>query len=156
MKSSISGNSLIGSRCSDSLVWKLHYGLKTISSNSVDPYDGNYQILDKTTGGSEMVSLPRRLVGSGNGNINISVTGTNSIVTYLLEFASTGDKWFLRNKVNSSIIATSNTSSTGPWNLSSSSATIMIDQGNIPFSFGALFIFNIWNFPSVSNTLIAN
>ncbi len=154
----ISGNIQEGSKCSNDYNWNLEYGLKSSSTiTPSDPYDGNSQLLEQTVGGIQ-VSTPRRLAGNGNGSISFSSLQSSTILTYLLEFSSTSNQWNLYGKLGSTtnLIATSNTTPSGPWTISYSSVNINISNGSITFSPGALFLFNIWNLPATLNSMTAN
>ncbi|MCB0517235.1 MAG: hypothetical protein KDD49_14315, partial [Bacteroidetes bacterium] len=154
---SIDGNGVVGSRCSDPIDWNLEYAVRrtnTLSSN--DPYDATYIVLGQTNGGL-IISNPVRLIGNGNGTINISNISNSNSFTYYFEFLPSSDQWQLKEKTTTGIInniQTSNISQTGPWIINANSFTIeIINDGNIAFTPNTLFSINIWDMPTPSNTL---
>lgn len=153
------GNIQEGSQCSEDYNWNLDYIITSNSSiHPTDPYNPDYQLMTQSSGGVTLSSNPRRIVGTGNGQILLSGISSSSVFTYLLEFSASGNKWTLYEKTSSGSnpVANSNVSTTGPWNINYSTVNISITNGAMPFSTGSVFAFNIWDVPTTTNSMTAN
>ena len=79
------GNQLYGSRCSDKVPWVHNRCLKIWSDNTTDPYappNQRYKVIE----GALTHSMPTRYVGSGKGDINITLSTSSVTSGYTIVF----------------------------------------------------------------------
>ena len=159
----ISGNIQEGSRCSDYYNWEANYALISDSTIGNNPHDASQKLLTPTAGGNNLHCVPRSISATlPDGSVTISSvsTGSSSYISYLIRLNAAGDTWELVELGGGAGSTTqSNTSSTGPWNISNSNVTVDISNGSvIPFVPNDRYLFSIFDLPekSKNNSFMSN